>query len=144
MLVTYHAVGVGGYTVEQDHAPQLFEAGDVVPIGRAFLQEEVEMGHVDAWDGRKMANVACMEDLQTVLNGRRVQFVVVVEKCRRRRQSLEKSGVGPAMLGWRREQPQAGRQGKASPASRLSAADGSTYSREEIRSGRRHVYMKTT
>jgi hypothetical protein len=41
--VTDHAIVVGGDPVEQNDPAQLFEACYNVAIGRAFLEEEVEV-----------------------------------------------------------------------------------------------------
>lgn len=44
-MCTYHALAVGRYAIEQNDAPQLFQARDVVAADGALLEEGVEVRH---------------------------------------------------------------------------------------------------
>lgn len=42
---TYHALAVGRYAIQQNDAPQLLQAGDVISADGALLEEGVEVRH---------------------------------------------------------------------------------------------------
>lgn len=42
---TYHAVAVGRYAVQQDHAPELFQASNMVAARGTLLEKGFQMGH---------------------------------------------------------------------------------------------------
>lgn len=41
----YHSIVICGDAVEEDDAPQLLQAGEVVAVWRAFLEQRFEAGH---------------------------------------------------------------------------------------------------
>lgn len=44
-MAAHHAIVVAGYAVKQYRAPEFLETGGEVAIGRAFLEEEIEVCH---------------------------------------------------------------------------------------------------
>lgn len=55
--MAYHPIVIGGDAVQEDDAPQFLQAGEVVAVWRAFLEQRFEVGH-----GRMCQDVMTMLD----------------------------------------------------------------------------------